>query len=335
MLSRRALLATAALSSLPATLGPGLAPPARAAAGETIRIGVLPFGTASWEAAIIKARGLDAANGFTLETVKLAGNDAARIAFQGRQLDTIVGDLIWAARLRTEGRGVKFVPYSTTEGALMVPADSPIQGLPDLAGKRLGVAGGALDKNWVLLRAQAREAARLDLETAARIAYGAPPLLMQKLEAGELDAALLYWTYCARLEAKGYRRLISADDIMRAFGAKGPVALIGYLFEGDTVRHKAAAVEGFARASAAAKEVLASDPSAWTLVRPLMAAEDEATFEALKRNFLAGTPRRPIATERDDAETIYATLARLGGERLVGDAKALPPDLYLDGARNG
>ncbi|MEA1833557.1 ABC transporter substrate-binding protein [Methylobacterium durans] len=330
MLSRRALLATAALWSLPAIL----TRPARAA-GETIRIGVLPFGTASWEAAIIKARGLDAANGFTLETVKLAGNDAARIAFQGRQLDTIVGDLIWAARLRNEGRGVKFVPYSTTEGALMVPPDSPIKEIGDLVGKRLGVAGGALDKNWVLLRAQARETGNLDLETASQLAYGAPPLLMQKLESRELDAALLYWTYCARLEAKGYRRLISADDIMRAFGAKGSVALIGYLFEGETVRTKPAAVEGFARASAAAKEVLANEPEAWALVRPLMAAEDDATFEALKRNFLAGTPRRPLATERSDAETIYATLARLGGERLVGEAKVLPPDLYLDGARNG
>ena len=300
MLSRRGLLATAALWPLPAILNR----PARAA-GETIRIGVLPFGTASWEATIIKARGLDAANGFTLETVKLAGNDAARIAFQGQQVDTIVGDLIWAARLRNEGRGVKFVPYSTTEGALMVPPDSPIKSLPDLAGKRLGVAGGALDKNWILLRAQARESGNLDLEAAAQIAYGAPPLLMQKLETRELDAALLYWTYCARLEAKGYRRLISADDIMRAFGAKGSVALIGYLIDAAAIQAKGPAVE------------------------------DEPTFEALKRNFLAGIPRRPIAVERGDAEAIYATLARLGGERLVGDAKALPQGLYLDGSGNG
>ena len=330
MLSRRGLLATAALWPLPAILNR----PARAA-GETIRIGVLPFGTASWEATIIKARGLDAANGFTLETVKLAGNDAARIAFQGQQVDTIVGDLIWAARLRNEGRGVKFVPYSTTEGALMVAPASPIKSLPDLAGKRLGVAGGALDKNWILLRAQARESGNLDLEAAAQIAYGAPPLLMQKLETRELDAALLYWTYCARLEAKGYRRLISADDIMRAFGAKGSVALIGYLIDAAAIQTKGPAVEGFARASTAAKEILATDPEAWTLVRPLMAAEDEPTFEALKRNFLAGIPRRPIAVERGDAEAIYATLARLGGERLVGDAKALPQGLYLDGSGNG
>ncbi len=85
----------------------------------------------------------------------------------------------------------------------MVPAGSPITDLKGLSGKRHGVAGGALDKNWILLKAQGPETAGLDLESAAQIAYGAPPLLAQKLESGELDAALLYWQFCARLEAKG------------------------------------------------------------------------------------------------------------------------------------
>ena len=329
MLSRRGLLATAALWPLPA-----LVTGAKAGA-ETIKVGTLPFGTAGWESAVIKARRLDEANGFTLQPVKLAGNDAARIAFQGGQVDTIVGDLIWAARLNAEGRPAKFAPYSTTEGALMVPPGSPIKDIRGLSGKRLGIAGGALDKNWILLKAQAREAGNLNLETDATLAFGAPPLLMQKLETGELDAALLYWTYCARLEAKDFRRLISADDIMRAFGAKGAVSLIGYLFEGKTVDGKGDAVHGFIRASMAAKEVLANEAEAWTIVRPLMAADDAATFETLKRNFLAGIPRRTVAAEREDGERIYETLARLGGEQLVGDAKTLPAGLYLDGSGNG
>lgn len=332
MLSRRGLLATAALWPLPAILAGSR--PARAAS-ETVKVGVLPFGTAAWEATVIKERRLDEAQGFTLQIVKLAGNDAARIAFQGGQVDAIVGDLIWAARLSADGRPVRFSPYSSTEGALMVPPGSAIKGLKDLAGKRLGVAGGALDKNWILLKAQARETGTIDLENAASLAFGAPPLLMQKLETGELDAALLYWTYCARLEAKDFRRLISADDIMRAFGAQGPVALIGYLFEGRTVSAKGEAVHGFVRASMAAKNILANEPDAWTMVRPLMAADDAATFETLKRNFLAGIPRRPVAAERADGERIYETLARLGGEQLVGNAKTLPQGLYLDGTGNG
>lgn len=332
MLSRRGLLATAALWPTASSLA--VTPPALAAT-TTVRVGSLPFGTVSWEAALIKARGLDAANGFSLDVIRLAGNDAARIAFMGGQVDTIVGDLLWAARLGNEGRAIRFLPYSTTEGSLMVPAAGGIASLKDLVGKRLGVAGGPLDKNWLLLRAHAREAAGIDLETQASLAFGAPPLLALKLEQGELDAGLLYWTYCARLEPKGFRRLIGADDIMRAMGATGSIALIGYLFDGATVSGKAQAIAGFARASKAAKDMLAGDDSAWEVVRPLMSAEDAPTFDALKRDFLAGIPRRPLATERGDGERLYGVLAKLGGERLVGPGASLPPDLYFDGAGNG
>jgi NitT/TauT family transport system substrate-binding protein len=326
MLSRRAMLAGGLLGGL------GL----RAARADvpTIRLGSLPFGTSTWEAAVIKARGLDTDNGFQLDAVKLAGNDAARISFIGGQVDTIIGDLLWAARLGNDGQAVRFIPYSTSEGGVMVPAGSAVKSLKDLAGKRLGVAGGPLDKNWLLLRAQAKDAAGIDLEREAEIAYGAPPLITLKLEQGALDAALTYWTYCARLQAKGFRQLVGAEDIMHALGVPGDVALIGYLFQDTTVKEKPAAVAAFARASRAAKDILASDPTAWQIVRPLMAAEDDATFEALKRNFLAGIPRRPVAEERADAEKLYTVMARLGGARLVGKGDALPPDLYYTG-RNG
>ncbi|WP_375456841.1 ABC transporter substrate-binding protein [uncultured Methylobacterium sp.] len=320
MLSRRGLLAAAALAGLPR----------RALAAPSVRLGSLPFGTVAWEAALIKARGLDAANGFNLDVVRLAGNDAARIAFMGAQVDAIIGDLLWAARLGNEGRAVRFIPYSTSEGAVMVPTASPVRSLRDLVGRRLGVAGGPLDKNWLLLKAQAREAG-FDIEAKAEIAYGAPPLITLKLEQGALDAALTYWTYCARLEAKGFRRLIGADDMMRALGATGSVSLIGYLFEARTVAEKPEAVAGFVRAARAAKDMLAADPSAWEVVRPLMGAEDDPTYEALRREYLAGIPRRPVADERGDGETLFSVMARLGGERLVGAGTGLPPGLYYDG----
>ncbi|WP_342166944.1 ABC transporter substrate-binding protein [Methylobacterium sp. SD21] len=328
MLSRRAMLAAGLLGGLAARAG-------QASDLPSIKLGSLPFGTSTWEAAVIKARGLDAANGFTLEPTKLAGNDAARISFVGGQVDTIIGDLLWAARLSNEGQALRFIPYSTSEGAVMVPKDSPIQSLKDLVGKKVGVAGGPLDKNWLLLKAQARDAAGIDLEKQCEIAYGAPPLITLKLEQGALDAALTYWTYCARLEPKGFRRLIRAEDIMRALGAGGDVSLIGYLFHATTVAEKPAAVGGFYRASRAAKDMLASDPTTWDIVRPLMDAKDDATFETLKREFLAGTPRRPVAAERADAAKLYAVLSRLGGERLVGAGNGLPQDFYYDGSRDG
>ncbi len=312
-------------------LGAALAAPGHllAAPGRpALKVGVLPFGTVSWEVETIRALGLDAANGFALEPVRLAGNEAARIAFQGGAVDTIVTDLLLAARLRAEGRRLRFLPFSATEGAVMVPAASGIRRVADLKGARLGVAGGPLDKSWLLLRAHATDAAGLDLVAASQPAFGAPPLLAQKLEAGELDAALLYWNFCARLEAKGFRRLVGAGDLARALGATGEIALLGYAFDEALSERAPGLIEGFAAASRAAKDRLAADPSAWMRLRPLMAAEDEATFEALRRAYLDGIPRRPVAEERADAERLYAVLARLGGERLVGAARSLPTGLY-------
>ncbi|MDQ0467142.1 ABC transporter substrate-binding protein [Labrys wisconsinensis] len=311
-----------------------LAGPAAAAGAQPVRVGVLQFGTVSWEIETIRRQGFDAARGLEVQPVRLASSDAARIAFQAGAVDAIVSDLLLAARLRAEGRAILYAPFSATEGAVMVPAASPIRGVADLAGRSIGVAGGALDKSWLLLQAHARRAAGIDLAGAARPAYGAPPLLTEKLETGELDAALLYWNFCARLEAKGFRRLIGADELARGFGVTGPLALVGYVFAEPFVAGRPAALAAFLAASRQAKALLAGADAgadaAWTAIRPLMQAEDEAAFQALRRRFVEGIPHRPIAAEQADAQRLYAVLAEIGGEKLVGSARSLPPGLYAD-----
>ncbi len=303
-------------------------------AGRTVRVGVLPFGTVGWEVETIRRSGFDVARGIAIEPVRLASNEAARIAFQAGAVETIVSDLLLAARIRADGQKVRFLPFSSTEGAVMVPDASPLSGIVDLKGRKIGVAGGPLDKSWLLLQAAARQEAGFDIAREAAPVFGAPPLLAEKLQAGELDAALLYWNFCARLEARGFRRLIAAGAMAKLFGVEGDIALLGYLI-GEEFARAPDTVAAFAAASRDAKERLASSDEAWLPLRPLMQAEDEATFQKLKRYFIDGVPRRPLAEERADAERLYAVLARLGGEKLVGKATALPDGLYWDGGANG
>ncbi len=303
--------------------------PARALE-RVVKVGVLPFGTVGWETETIRRNGFDAAHGFRLDEIRLASSDAARIAFQSGAVDTIVTDLLWAARLRAEGRNVRFLPFSTTEGGVMVAPNSPIQGVGDLAGRSIGVAGGPLDKSWLLLRAFAQDKAGFDPAQRSSPVFGAPPLLGQKLEAGELDAALLFWNFCARLEAKGFREVIRTGDMAKSFGVSGEIALLGYLFDEDRGGDRET-LAAFAAASRQAKALLASSEAAWDPVRPRMQAEDEPTYQVLKRYFIEGIPKRELAAERADAERLYAILERLGGERLIGPAKTLPADLYADG----
>ncbi|MDI4665698.1 ABC transporter substrate-binding protein [Xanthobacter autotrophicus] len=331
MLTRRRMLALSA-----GVLSGAAVLPARAAtaAGPPLRLGLLQFGTGAWEIAAMTALGLDAAHGVALVPQRFATNDAGRIAFQAGAVDAILSDLLWAARVKAEGRDLVYLPFSSAEGAVMVPAGSPINTVADLAGKRLGVAGGALDKSWLMLKAHAQAQAGLDLQSAAQPVFAAPPLLAAELEQGHLDAALLYWTFCARLEPKGYRRLVSVEDLVRSFGVPREPTLVGYVFDGTFARANPETVAAFARASRATKAALAGeDPArteaAWAAARREMQAPDEATFAALRRGFIAGVPRLSPAEEEAAAAQLYAVLARLGGERLVGPATRLPPDLYF------
>ena len=150
----------------------------------------------------------------------------------------------------------------------MVPPNSPIKTLTDLKGKKLGVAGGPLDKSWLLMVAYALRTANLDLRTETTQVFGAPPLLAEKAKQGEIDAVLNFWPYAARLEAQGFKQLIGVEDVVSELGAKGEVAMVGYVFSESLGQGRIPqAVAGFLRAAAKADELLATSNEAWERVQ--------------------------------------------------------------------
>jgi NitT/TauT family transport system substrate-binding protein len=289
----------------------------------TIKVGVLAFGTVSWELDVIQENGLDRERGFELEVQPYGGDQAADVALQGGAVDTIVSDWLWVSRQRAEGQMLTFVPFSSSVGALMVPPDAGIKSVADLAGRSLGIAGGPLDKSWLLLQGLAAERYEMDLAAKVEPVFGAPPLLNQKAEAGEIDAILNYWHYAARLEAQGFTRLIDVEEAARGLGIEHEVPQLGYVFFEDWADEHAKLVLAFVEASREAKRILLSSDEEWARIRPLTKAEDDATFEALKRSWRDGVPEAWGEAERADAAKLYAILAELGGERLVGSASEL------------
>ena len=300
-----------------------------AEAADRLRLAIQKTGTASWEIEVIKARGLDKAANLDLETIELASTDAAKVALMGGAADLVVEDWLWAARERALGDKLLFTPYSTTLGAVMAPKDSSIHAVSDLAGRSIGVAGGPLDKSWLLLRAVALDSG-LDLTKEARPSYGAPPLIAEKLVQGETETALEYWNFSADLEGRGFRRAIEMADIQKALGASGPLAMTGYVFsEAFAASHKDALRRYFA-AAAAARKILAEDPSAWAPIKARLRLKDDAALAVYRQRYLEGVPKRSVAEEAADARVLYRRLAEVGGEALVGKAKALDPGLFYD-----
>jgi NitT/TauT family transport system substrate-binding protein len=292
-----------------------------------LRVAVLQVGTVNWELDTIRHHGLDAANGFTLDVQGVAGGAAAMVAFQGGAADTMVSDWLWVARQRAADKDFVFIPYSRAVGALMVREDSPAQTLADLRGKKIGIAGGPLDKSWLVLRAYAAQEYGLDLKAQTEQVFGAPPLIFKTALDGGVDGAINYWHFNAKMQAGGMRKLIDIDDAARALGLDPQTPLLGYVVKGELLRAKPDLVAGLAAASRAAKDLLLSDDAEWDRLRPLMNAQSDAEFLALRDGFRAGIPPAGAVDEKAAARML-AVMADLGGSELLGDVTTLPQGVF-------
>ncbi len=297
-----------------------------AALADTLRVGLVSFGTAAWEIDTLRRHGLDHDLGVELKTVDLADPAAGEIALQADGVDVIVTDWLWVSRQRHAGQHIVFVPHSTAIGEILVPAGSPLTRLSDLPGKRLGVAGGPLDKSWLLLRAYSRETLGGDLGDTVEVQFGAPPLLSQELVKGRLDAVLTFWPFAARLEAQGYRPLASMAEVMEGLGFSPPVPMLGYAFSESWIAAHGEAARRFIAALAQADRLMKEDTD-WTALKPLTGAPDDATLAALRKRFLAGVVTDP-ASGAAAAGKLYALLASVGGAGLTGGAPDIAPGTF-------
>ena len=186
-----------------------------AAAGAPVRLTSVKFGSVSWLIETIRAEGIDKKRYLDLQIVEVANNPAAPVALLSGAADVIVSDWTWALRQRAKGGDLKFAPYSSALGSVMVPKDSTITSIADLRGKKIGVAGTGIDKSWILLRAYSRKMLGKDIADIAEPVFGAAPLVTEEFKNGRLDAVLDFWTYAARLKAEGARQLLTMADVIK------------------------------------------------------------------------------------------------------------------------
>lgn len=293
-----------------------------------IRVGALAFGTLNWELAVIKSQKLDTAHQIRIETTELASPEAGRIGLQGNSIDIMVSDWIWVARQRSQGQDYTFAPFSSSHGALMVAKESPIHGIADLAGKRLGVAGGGMDKNWLLLQAVAQKTAALDLEQKATVTFGAPPLLNQSLVQGQLDALLTYWNYAAKLEAQGYRQILDGRAIQSALGIDTDVPALGYVFREGWAKAHHDAVDSFLKATAEARKQICDSDSIWQEVSSLTQEKDTQVQSALRKHYCDGRVTSFGDKEVLSAQQIFKRIEPLSTHPAGKDTRTLPAGVF-------
>jgi NitT/TauT family transport system substrate-binding protein len=303
-------------------------------AADRLRIGVQSTGTFAWQLDVIRRHGLAKAANLNLIATEMAAPDTGKLALNADTVDIAVVDWLWVARERALGMKLQFYPYSTAVGAIMTRNDSPIRTLADLKGRTLSIAGGPLDKSWLIVQAAAIRHS-VDLKRETTLQYGAPPLIYQKLLQGEAEASLNFWNFCAQLESRGYRRLYDVREAETELGLKEPLSLTGYVFpENFAIVHKDT-IDRFLSVVRQANDILLNSDQEWDALRPLMRAEDEATFLALRDRTRQGVPRRSVVGEETDARTLFKALAEIAGPGLVGPARELDPGLYYHPSAGG
>lgn len=289
-----------------------------------IRAATLASGTVNWELQHIKNQKLDLKNGFVLQIIKVASLGAARLALTSNSADTIVSDWLWAAKREEKGDPLTFIPFSNQIGSVLTKDGSPITELKQLKGKRIGVAGGPLNKGWILLHAAALKEG-INLAKDATVQYGAPPLLSQSLKKQQIDVLVTFWHYGARLKAEGYRTLIELNEIMRDLGMKTQLPMLGYLFKRSYAENHNMSIARFDAAIRQAKTELSAKNEHWQKLRPLMRAENEHIFNALIKGYIAGIPGAIDDHQIKDAQVFY----RIINQTQSKSVESLNPAMFM------
>lgn len=300
-------------------------------ATEKMRAAVLKSGTVSWLLDVVKHHKLDEKENFELNLVTLAGPQAAQVALLSGDADTTVTDWFWVLNQRSLGSKFTFVPYSVALGSLIVPADSPIKTIADLKGKRIGVAGGPIDKSWLILRAYAEKTGAGDLSQSANLVFAAPPLLNEQLRAGRVDAVLNNWNLTALLEAQGYRRIASVAELMKEFDIPTPLPLLGFVVSEKFAAEKPKVLQGFANAMQNAQKLLLTSNAEWDRIRPMMQAASDAEFEVLRERYREGLLHTWNERDRKAAGKLFDLMAQAGGEQLTGKGVKFDPSIFWSG----
>ena len=219
----------------------------------------------------IQKLGLDKKHGFTLE-IKYAVDqvqqslESVELALQKGEADLIDIDWISIARERAHGKPItSFFPYGQTIGSLVVPNDSPIKGLPDIRGKRIGIVR-VLDKNWVVTRAFCRKVYGFDPQEEVTVVEAlSKARLTHLLEKGEVEGAFHFWQMVPPLLLTGrYRKVVDMVDLVQDLaGTKKRIPISAFVTREEVVEKHPNVLKGFIGAFCDVAEHMKANDQIW------------------------------------------------------------------------
>ncbi|MFV2125396.1 ABC transporter substrate-binding protein [Micromonospora sp. LOL_013] len=251
----------------------------------TIRLAGLPASAlAAFKLAM--SDGAFEAAGLDIQYEEYAEAAAVYTAYRANEVDGGLGGIPSTANLVATGvdRKVVFALQRTTNG-ILVRADSDIQSLADLRGRKLGLFGSAIGSSTNQFFALCREYHGFNPTTDCEVQYGAPNLMAELLGEGDVDMALV-------IDPAGADRVVSGE--YRSLGDLGVLLeeatglqafTAGWDFATDFIDANQEAVQAFVDVNLEYQTRFNSDQSLWdAALRELYDIDDQAVLDVIWEN---------------------------------------------------
>jgi NitT/TauT family transport system substrate-binding protein len=322
------LLSLTALAS-PLRAQPAAQPEIRGDGG-TIRLLVNPTGSQSFPGFTIKRYGLDKKYGFELQTIPAVTAQSAVVAMQSGGAE--IGAWNWPDAVRMRSAGSKVIgigPVMKWANTVVVPANSPIQSMPEFKGKRFGVINRT-GLDWIVLRAAAQKIHGINIESEFEIQEGAVNLLRGLMEQGRLDGTIMYNDFTPGMVASGqYRQLLRIKDVVNWLGIPDAPYII-FAARLDYAAANPMNVRAFLAAYRDAVGIMNSDDAMWVEAGKALKITDGAVLDKFREQ------TRPLfvsvfsRTAETDIRRTFDVLVETSGPAQFGMSKLPEGFMTLD-----
>lgn len=308
---------------LAALVTAGFAAFAAAQAPLTIQAGQQASGTFSWITHAIEYYGLDMKYGIDIVEETYASKSASQLAFQAGEVDVIVDDFIGAVTMRNAGVPVRAIwPFSKATGGIVVSVDSDIETVEDLMGHTVAASAFG-DKSMLILRAYMSSNYGYDPQEEGMALQAAAPLMQELLDQGEIDSAIPYWHFVARMVGTGeYRDIQLVSDLLAQMGFRDDLPILVVLGRDGADPE---ALTRFLAAMQEAIELMKEDSNSgiWQSIldNELYSLPDPALFPSVRARWEAGIPEEWNQEMIDELVELVDQLVEVAGPDVVGVEK--------------
>lgn len=304
-----------------------------AAQERTVQAAMEAVGTFSWVVHGMDYFGTAEANGIQVQGTLYASKQATEIALRSGAADVKVDDFLGPVLLRDAGiQASGIYPYATAIGGLVVPVDSGIHSAADLDGATIA-AGSLRDKSLLILRALTISQYGFDPQQDGKVVSAAPPLMMQLIASGEVDAALPLWHWVARMEAAGVaREVMTVADMLGQLGLPSDLPNLMVVARDDMPDELKTAFIATLQDTVEVMLATPSDDPFWQTILDLeyYSLPDASQFPQVVDRWKLGTTSSWTQETIDGLVAMVDRLVELAGADVVGVAQVDPAAYTLD-----